>query len=233
MSKKKVLITGGTRGIGKSVAELFAKEGYSVHITGTKKSDVPDYVDKLFIVNFDNIDEIKSFFDDIKNETYNVLVNNAGINIIKKIDDVTFDDWSSIHNTNLKTPYFLSKIVSQNMSKNDKIINVSSIFSSVSKEYRTLYSTTKFGINGLTKSLSIELGPKGILVNSVSPGFTNTELTDKSLSNEQKKELSSQIPLGRFAETEEISNLIYFLGSQMNSYITGQNIIIDGGFTAK
>jgi len=233
MNKKKVLVTGGTRGIGKSVSELFAKNNYIVHITGTKEIELPAYVDNFYLVDFSNNDSFNSFLKQIENEKYDVLVNNAGINIIKENNDVSFDDWDKINNVNLKAPYFLIKEIVKNMNIGGKIINVSSIFGFVSKEKRSLYSTTKFGIQGFTKALSIEFGDKNILVNTVSPGFTNTELTEKSLNKEQSEELKSQIPLNRFAETYEIAELIYFLGSEKNTYITGQNIIIDGGFTSK
>ena len=233
MNKKKVLVTGGTRGIGKSVSELFAKNNYIVHITGTKEIELPAYVDNFYLVDFSNNDSFNSFLKKIENEKYDVLVNNAGINIIKENNDVSFDDWDKINNVNLKAPYFLIKEIVKNMNIGGKIINVSSIFGFVSKEKRSLYSTTKFGIQGFTKALSIEFGDKNILVNTVSPGFTNTELTEKSLNKEQSEELKSQIPLNRFAETYEIAELIYFLGSEKNTYITGQNIIIDGGFTSK
>jgi len=233
MNKKKVLVTGGTRGIGKSVSELFAKNNYIVHITGTKEIELPTYVDNFYLVDFSNNDSFNSFLKQIENEKYDVLVNNAGINIIKENIDVSFDDWDKINNVNLKAPYFLIKEIVKNMNIGGKIINVSSIFGFVSKEKRSLYSTTKFGIQGFTKALSIEFGDKNILVNTVSPGFTNTELTEKSLNKEQSEELKSQIPLNRFAETYEIAELIYFLGSEKNTYITGQNIIIDGGFTSK
>ena len=111
-----------------------------------------------------------------------------------------------------------------------KIVNISSIWGVKSKKYRSLYSTVKTGIIGMTKSTSIEMAPN-ILVNSVSPGFTNTELTKESLTKEESNEISKQIPLNRFAETNEIANLVIFLCSDLNTYITGQNIIIDGGFT--
>jgi 3-oxoacyl-[acyl-carrier protein] reductase len=233
MSKKKVLITGGTKGIGKSISKIFTDNNFCVHITGTKQQVVPDYVDTFFIVDFSNKEQTKIFLDKISTENYDVLINNAGTNIIKPIQEVSESDWEIIHNINLKIPYFITKEVSKRIPNGGKIVNITSIFSHVSKEFRSLYSTTKFGLDGLTKSLSIELGPRNILVNSVSPGFTNTELTDRSLDISQKLELSKNIPLGRFAETSEISELVYFLSSDKNTYITGQNIIIDGGFTSK
>jgi len=111
-----------------------------------------------------------------------------------------------------------------------RIINIASIWSVISKPGRSIYSATKAGLVGMTKAAAAELGDWGILVNSVSPGFTMTELTKKSLSGSEIKDLSAQIPLKRFALPEEISKLVLFLASDLNGYITGQNIVIDGGF---
>lgn len=230
---KKVLITGGTRGIGKSISEIFVKNNFNVHITGTKKIPLTEGVQKLFVVDFSDKESFEKFITEISKEKYDVLVNNCGINIIKEIRHVTIHDWEKIIDVNLKAPYFLTQNIISTMSEGGKIINISSIFGNISKEFRSLYSTTKFGIKGFTKSLSIECATKNILINTVSPGFTNTELTKNSLSLEQMEDLKKTIPLNRFAETNEIAELVYFLGSEKNTYITGQDFVIDGGFTIK
>ena len=113
-----------------------------------------------------------------------------------------------------------------------RIVNISSIFGIVSKEGRSLYSSTKFGINGLTKALAVELGPENILVNSICPGYTDTELTKKNVSEADKKALIPRIPLRRFAKPEEIASVAAFLVSDKNAYITGQTIVVDGGFSS-
>ena len=144
MNKKKVLVTGGTRGIGKSVSELFAKNNYIVHITGTKEIELPTYVDNFYLVDFSNNDSFNSFLKKNENEKYDVLVNNAGINIIKENNDVSFDDWDKINNVNLKAPYFLIKEIVKNMNIGGKIINVSSIFGFVSIENNSLMIPSAF-----------------------------------------------------------------------------------------
>ena len=229
MNKKKVLVTGGTRGIGKSIFELFKKNGYDVYITGTSLSKIPN--EKYYQVDFSNSESFEKFIFDISSKKFDILINNVGTNIIKNQSDVSIVEWSKMIDVNLKSIYFISQSILKNMPSGGKIINISSIFGVVSKELRSLYSTTKFGINGLTKSLSLEYAHKNILINSISPGFTNTELTSKSLTEEQSSELKKQVPLNRFAEPNEIAELVFFLSSEKNSYITGQNIIIDGGFT--
>jgi 3-oxoacyl-[acyl-carrier protein] reductase len=231
MNKKKVLVTGGTRGIGKSIFELFKKNGYDVYITGTSLSKIPN--EKYYQVDFSNSESFEKFIFEISSKKFDILINNVGTNIIKNQSDVSIVEWSKMIDVNLKSIYFISQSILKNMPSGGKIINISSIFGVVSKELRSLYSTTKFGINGLTKSLSLEYAHKNILINSISPGFTNTELTSKSLTEEQSSELKKQVPLNRFAEPNEIAELVFFLSSEKNSYITGQNIIIDGGFTIK
>lgn len=231
MNKKKVLVTGGTRGIGKSIFELFKKNGYDVYITGTSLPKIPN--EKYYQVDFSNSESFEKFIFDISSKKFDILINNVGTNIIKNQSDVSIVEWSKMIDVNLKSIYFISQSILKNMPSGGKIINISSIFGVVSKELRSLYSTTKFGINGLTKSLSLEYAHKNILINSISPGFTNTELTNKSLTEEQSSELKKQVPLNRFAEPTEIAELVFFLSSEKNSYITGQNIIIDGGFTIK
>jgi 3-oxoacyl-[acyl-carrier protein] reductase len=134
---------------------------------------------------------------------------------------------------NLSSPFKILNAVASNMIQNGygRIVNISSIFGVISKEKRTLYSATKFGIHGLTVGSSNDLAKYNILVNTVSPGFVLTDLTKNNLSNDEIKELSEQIPMKRMAVTKDISNVVIFLLSDLNSYLTGQNIIIDGGFT--
>jgi 3-oxoacyl-[acyl-carrier protein] reductase len=129
----------------------------------------------------------------------------------------------------------ISSIVSTHMIKNQygRIINISSIFGEVSKEKRSNYSSSKAGLIGQTQAIALDLAPHGILVNSVGPGFIGTDLTKKVLGEKGIKEMTSQVPLGRLGEPKEISTIVLFLASSQNSFITGQNIIADGGFLAK
>ena len=163
------------------------------------------------------------------------MVNNAGVNKINEINKINDNDWDEINRVNLKAPYLMTKLISKKMIKQKKgyIINISSIFGVISKEKRASYSASKSGLIGLTKASAIDLAEYNILVNSVSPGFVDTELTKKILSTKDSAQLKKNVPLKRFAKKEEITNLLFFLCSKYNTYITGQNIIIDGGFTLK
>jgi 3-oxoacyl-[acyl-carrier protein] reductase len=219
-SNKKILVTGGARGIGLAISEIFGRLGGNVIALNSEDCD------------FEN-DDIKEFlkssgdFNDI-----DILINNAGINEIDYFEELDESDFDRVMKVNVKAPLILSKYVIKNMIKNNwgRIINISSVWGTKSIERRTAYTTSKYALKGMTKTMAIEFAKKNILVNSVSPGFTNTELTSKILSEEQKDSLIKKVPMGRMAEPNEIANIVTFLCSDLNTYITGQDIVVDGGF---
>jgi len=241
-SNKNVIITGGTRGIGESIAKLFLTCNANVIATGTNKNKIDllndesanhrltyeylDYSSKSSITQF------VKFVNQL--DSVDVLINNAGINKIDSIDKIDEDDWANINQTNLEGPFKLTKEVSKIMISQNygRIVNISSIFGVISKKKRAVYSTTKWGLIGFTKAVALDLAEKNILTNSVAPGFVDTELTRNILSKEELEKLKSDIPQKRLASAEEIAKVVLFLSSNHNSYITGQNIIIDGGFTS-
>lgn len=218
---RNVLITGASRGLGKEILTELEKNGFNCIAPSREELDISD------------TRSIDTFFQKL-NIPIEILINNAGINILGDIDSIHSDDINNMVNINLLAPLKLIQYVSKDMKLNryGHIINISSIWGVRSKEYRTLYSLTKFGINGLTKSLARELGEYGILVNSVAPGYINTEMTEKNISKDEQNKIKDTIPLKRFAEPIEIAKIIAFLVSDDNSYITGQTIIADGGFLA-
>lgn len=236
-------MTGATRGIGKQIADDFEQLGANLILIGTNKEEI-DQLNKeaggkrksfkrYYAVDFTDREGLRFFLDKIN--SYNkvdVCVNNAGINRINYIDKTLKKDWDDVITVNLEAPFMITRQVSKLMKKNKygRIVNISSIFGVISKAKRSIYSVSKFGIRGLTVSSALDLAPYNILVNSVSPGFVLTELTRNILGEKEMKKLSRQVPLGRFAEPAEISKTILFLASKHNTYITGQNIVIDGGF---
>ncbi len=240
-SGKKILVTGGTRGIGKEIAIQFLINGGDVTITGTKFIDESKLKKDWGFENihFKRVDflqneSVSKFIDWINNqEKIDILVNNAGINKVDLNVDSKTSDFNNLIDVNLKGPYLVCREVSSLMKKNKygKIVNISSIWASITRSGRSLYSASKFGLVGLTKTLAVELAPHGILVNAVSPGFTMTELTKKTNSKKEIDDLKNTIPIRRLAEPIEIARLVLFITSDMNTYLTGQNIIIDGGYT--
>ena len=236
-----VLVTGATRGICKQIADDFEKLGARLLLTGTDKSQIESLRKKYsakgrrtyYCVDFTNTQSTEAFLKELrKNKKIDVCINNAGINRINPIDETLPEDWDDMLSVNLTAPYLIIREVSRIMKKNryGRIVNISSIFGVISKAKRSLYSATKFGLRGLTVASAIELARYNVLVNTVSPGFVLTDLTRKNLSKVEMKELASQIPVGRFADPQEISQIVVFISSKLNSYLTGQNIIIDGGF---
>lgn len=238
-----VLVTGATRGIGQQIAEEFAAAGAELLLTGTDKTQIEALnkhaaqdrrvTKKYYAVDFTDSESVERFITKInKLEQIDVCVNNAGINRINPIEKTLVEDWDDMLAVNLKAPFLLVREVAGKMIRNNygRIINISSIFGVVSKAERSIYSATKFGLHGLTVAISLELARHNILVNTVSPGFVLTDLTRKNLSEAEQKGLATQIPMGRFAEPAEISSVVFYLASKANSYLTGQNIIVDGGF---
>lgn len=241
LTGKIALITGGTRGIGRSIADLFLEAGATVILTGTKPAEVERLNNEnlnnrvsYLAVDFSNDASTAEFISKIQAmDRIDILINNAGINKINLNVDTATEDYDLLNNVNLKGPYLLCREVSKLMIKNKygRIVNITSIWSAVTRSGRSLYTATKWAIAGLTKTLAVELAPYEILVNSVGPGFTLTELTASTNTPEEIEKMAAIIPMKRFAQPVEIANLILFLSSSLNTYLTAQNLIIDGGYT--
>lgn len=231
---KRVLVTGGVRGIGKAIASQFHQLGAEVHITGTTPEPSGKSPAKI---NYHMLDFLKKhsfeFFlrDVVSKYQFDILVNNAGMNKIDVLPEITCQDFENVLKVNTIGPFKLTQALTNRMPDGGRVINIGSIWSHITKKGRVSYSTSKAGILGLTRGLSVDLAKRNILVNCLSPGFVDTELTQRSLSAEDVKELVDMVPLGRLASPDEISKAVIFLCSDLNSFITGQNLIIDGGFS--
>ena len=163
-----------------------------------------------------------------------VPVVNTSSALYNSVTEISLDDWDWINAVNLRGPFLLTQAVSEKMKKqkSGKIINIASIFGVVSKENSAAYSTTKWGLIGFTKAVALDLASFSVQVNAVSPGFVDTELTRRILDKKEIEKLVYTIPQKRLADAKEIAKTIIFLASDQNTYITGQNIIVDGGFTS-
>lgn len=215
---KRVLITGVTGNIGEELARKYDSEGYEVIAPTRAEMDLQDF------------ESIHAFFDN--NHQFDVLINNAGINQISDFDQFDPKFIEKTVAVNLTSPMLLSRAVLPYMKAQSwgRIVNISSIYSQISRPGRVLYTTTKSGLNGLTTGLANEYAPHNILVNAVLPGFVDTKLTRQNNTPEQIEKLCSQrVPAGRLATVAEVADLVFQLGSEQNTYITGQAIAIDGG----
>ena len=234
MTKENVFISGASRGIGKDIALLFANNGFKV--IGTSRSDfsIDDNLDNFIPLKLDitSRNDIKDCFDYLKSENLlpNILINNAGITADQIFMRMKDEDWDNVIETNLTGTFNLSKIFIKNMIKNKsgRIINISSVSGLMGNPGQVNYASSKAALTGFTKSLAKEVGSRNITVNSVAPGYIDTDMTS-FLDNDAKEKIINNIPLGRIGVTSDISELVMFLASDEASYITGQTISVDGG----
>jgi len=234
MTKKNIFISGASRGIGKSMAQHFAKNNFNVVGTSRNNFKFDNDLENLFPIKLDvtSRNDVKDCFDELKSKNLlpDILINNAGITADQLFLRMSDDDWDNVINTNLTGTFNLTKIFLKNMIKNKfgRIINISSISGLMGNPGQVNYSSSKAALNGFTKSLAKEVGSRNITVNCVAPGFIDTDMTSYIGDNE-RNEILKQIPLNKFGLPEDISKLVMFLMSDEASYITGQTISIDGG----
>jgi 3-oxoacyl-[acyl-carrier protein] reductase len=218
---KKAFITGASRGIGRAIHDKFTAEGFVVLAPSRSELDL------------NNCNSIESFIEKNSSMEIDIIVNNAGINKLSAVVDLSKENIDETLQVNLKAPLLLVKGFVPGMKKRGygRIVNISSIWGIIAKSGRISYTASKTALIGITRTMAIELARHGILVNAVCPGFIDTDLTRMNLGPEGIKAVENQIPLGRLATTKEIAELVYFLCSDKNSYLTGQAIIVDGGYT--
>ncbi|MDV3428904.1 MAG: SDR family oxidoreductase, partial [Bacillota bacterium] len=231
------------RGIGRSIAQSIAKEGASVIINYSKDMENSLITERKIIegggycksikADVSHYSEAKSLISSIINKfgRIDILVNNAGVSKVGLFIDTTEEDFDNILNTNLKGMYNICHNALKYMieRKSGSIINISSIWGETGASCEVLYSASKGGVNSFTKSLAKEIAGMGIRVNAIAPGVINTNM-NSFLNEDEKQVLIEEIPMGRFGETSDVSDLAVFLASEKSKYITGQIIKVDGGF---
>jgi NAD(P)-dependent dehydrogenase (short-subunit alcohol dehydrogenase family) len=232
-SNKKVFVTGASRGIGRAIAQAFKDEGAWVVGTRMSKKEEDNVCQEWFVADFSDMEQIKSCADFVTSIEPDVLINNAGINKVAPFVEITPDDFLSIQQVNVFAPFLLcqSSIPAMKLKKWGRIVNISSVWGKVSKEHRASYSASKFAVDGMTLALAAEYSSIGIMSNCVAPGFIDTELTRGVLSKAEIQSLVSAVPEHRLGEAHEVARLVLWLSSDENTYLTGQNISIDGGFS--
>ncbi len=240
--KQVVFVTGGSRGIGKAIALKYAENGYNIVINYVSDKTNVDELKKEFnkygveslVVKADvsNAEEVDSVVKQTieKFGKIDVLVNNAGITRDTLLMRMKEEDFDKVIEINLKGTFLVTKAVTPYMMKkrNGKIINLSSVVGVTGNAGQSNYSASKAGIIGFTKSVAKELASRNIRANAVAPGFIDTDMTS-ILSEDIKANINAQIPMKRMGTAREIANVVYFLGSEESSYVTGQVINIDGG----
>lgn len=244
MSENKVaLITGGSRGIGKAIAEKFAKNGYNLVINyvsdSTKIDELSEFfkqgnnIEVLFVKT--DVTDYNSCENMVKQSIekfgrIDVLVNNAGITKDGLLMRMKEEDFDKVIDVNLKGTFNVTKNVIPYMmkQKNGRIVNISSVVGVSGNAGQCNYAASKAGIIGFTKSIAKELASRNILANAIAPGFIKTDMTDV-LSDSVKESINTQIPLKKMGDSSEVANAVYFLGNEENTYITGQVLNVDGG----
>lgn len=241
LASKIVLVTGASRGIGAAIADSLGADGAIVIGTATSESGAAKISARFtekniqgagMVLNVTDADSISGLLKAIQ-ASYGapqILVNNAGITKDNLLMRMSEDEWFDVINTNLSSVYRLSKACLRGMMKArwGRIINISSVVGSMGNAGQSNYAATKAGVAGFARALGKEVGSRNITVNTVSPGFIQTDMTDE-LSDEQKTLMLSTVPLGRLGQPEEIAAVVKFLADEAAAYITGENIHVNGG----
>ncbi|HBV75350.1 MULTISPECIES: 3-oxoacyl-ACP reductase FabG [Vibrio] len=235
---KIALVTGASRGIGRAIAELLVSRGATVVGTATSESGaqaITDYLGsngKGLALNVTDADSVAATIKTINEEFggIDILVNNAGItrdNLLMRMKD---DEWQDIIDTNLTSIFRLSKAVLRGMMKKrcGRIINVGSVVGTMGNAGQANYAAAKAGVIGFTKSMAREVASRGVTVNTVAPGFIETDMT-KALNDDQRAATLSQVPAGRLGDPREIASAVAFLASDDAAYITGETLHVNGG----
>ena len=237
-----VIVTGGTRGIGKAIAESFLKAGAKVIVTYSSNEAAAEqfkqdnsqfaenmYIRKLDVTKYEDVEELFKYVD-TKYERFEVLVNNAGIRKDSVLAMMKESDWHDVMNVNLAGIFYLCKFAVRSLMRKryGRIINIGSVMERYGFEGQANYAASKAGLSALTKSLSKEVATRGITVNCVSPGFIATELIE-DLPDKLRESYLARIPLKRFGSTEEVAACVLFLASKEASYVTGSTLEVTGG----
>jgi NAD(P)-dependent dehydrogenase (short-subunit alcohol dehydrogenase family) len=233
LNGRKALVTGGTRGIGYAVAEQLRAQQAEVCITGT--ADAADAETEFLYqqVNFAEDESCQRFETWVAEWQPDIIVNNAGVNKIGPFVEYETEDFQQILKVNLEGPFRITRAAVPHMCERKwgRIVNIGSVWGKIAQELRGAYSASKSGLVGMSSSLAAEVAVHGVLVNCVSPGIIGTEMTRSVLNETQLKDLIARVPAKRLGAPKEVARLVGWLVSEENTFLTGQDIAIDGGLT--
>jgi len=242
LSGKTALITGSTRGIGKSCAEKFAQAGARVIITGRSEERSREVAEEIaqkygsethgYALDVGDKDSVEGLFKQINSEIggVDILVNNAGITRDTLFMRMKLEDWESVINVNLRGAFLTTSLAIKGMIKKrwGRVINMSSVVAFIGNVGQANYAASKSALVGFTKTLARELAPRNITVNAIAPGYIETDMTD-AIPQDIKDSFLKQIPMGRYGSADEVANVALFLSSELASYITGEVVHVNGG----
>jgi NAD(P)-dependent dehydrogenase (short-subunit alcohol dehydrogenase family) len=245
---KVALITGGARGLGRTMATALAEAGANIALSGRSKEACQEAADgiagatgrtvRAFAADVTKIADVERLADDVERELgrVDILVNNAGINIRGPIQQLSEADWDAVIDTNLKGPFLCARAMGPRMVSRGwgRVINLGSVLGVIALPGRAPYASSKAGIINLTRVLALEWAGTGVTANAICPGAFATEMNRSLLDDPVKyKEFVAQIPMGRWGELEELTGAVVFLASDASSYVTGTPLFVDGGWIAR
>jgi NAD(P)-dependent dehydrogenase (short-subunit alcohol dehydrogenase family) len=247
LSGRVALVTGGNKGLGKAMARGLAEAGADIVIASRHEDELKAALAEIlsgtgrkgahFVVDVAKRDSVKKLAQDAltKMGRIDILVNNAGMNAPQAIDEITDETWDRVLEVNLSSTMALSRALAPQMKERrwGRIVHISSVMSLTSKEKRNVYSATKAALNGLTRASALDLGPHNVTVNCIAPGPFLTDMPMSVLSEAEKKIFADRTALLRWAQPRELAGPIVMLCSEAGSYVTGQVIVVDGGYTAR
>jgi NAD(P)-dependent dehydrogenase (short-subunit alcohol dehydrogenase family) len=229
------VVTGGTRGIGRAVASRLLSDGYQCLFTGTAAAPPPELPSgsRYYSVDFRDRDAVARFATELAELKPAVLVNNVGINLKGDTVGYQHQQYDILLDVNLRAPFVLIQAVLPGMIDAGwgRIVNITSLWGISANARDAAYTASKFGLDGLAASVAAEVARSGVLINSVAPGFIYTEAAADAYTQSELEAVSAEIPVGRLGRPEEVAALVSWLVSHDNTYLTGQNILIDGGLT--